>query len=559
MKRGKFVRVLWTVLLAASLLSACGGGSGSPAGNGGGAAGEETAGVRSSAPPGESAAAESGTGKDQVVIGFTEVPSNYDPLNGFSYGVQILYSALVQTDKEMNVIPDLAEYAISEDALTYTFTLRDDVKFSDGSPLTAQDVVFSFETARDNVTNIDLSMMEDITADGQTVTITLTHPLSTFIITVASVGIVPRAAYGEDFPTHPIGSGPYRLAQYDVDQQFILEANDYYYGEAPGIRRVIFLKMADEDTRLLAARSGQVDITLTSAAIAAGMEIDGYRLLAEETVDNMGFVMPVVPDTGEINQYGSPVGNNVTCDIALRKALAYGIDRQRICEEALNGYATPSYSENDGMPWSNPESVIDYDLDYAVSLLEGAGWVDADGDGVREKDGLRAAFPLMYFAGDSVRQAVAMALSNQALENLGIEITVEGVGEDETNRRMYSDPMILAWGSANPMTSYMLFHSSNAGKDDWYNPENYTNGTVDFYLDAARNAASMEDAIPYWRKAQWDGETGTSMRGDAPYIFLLNKTHLYWVQDGLDTGAQKIHAHGDSWPLVANLREWKWD
>lgn len=559
MKRGKFVRVLWAVLLAASLLSACGGGSGAPAGNGGGAAGEETAGVRSSAPPGESAAAESGTGKDQVVIGFTEVPSNYDPLNGFSYGVQILYSALVQTDKEMNVIPDLAEYAISEDALTYTFTLRDDVKFSDGSPLTAQDVVFSFETARDNVTNIDLSMMEDITADGQTVTITLTHPLSTFILTVASVGIVPQAAYGEDFPTHPIGSGPYRLAQYDVDQQFILEANDYYYGEAPGIRRVIFLKMADEDTRLLAARSGQVDITLTSAAIAAGMEIDGYRLLAEETVDNMGFVMPVVPDTGEINQYGSPVGNNVTCDIALRKALAYGIDRQRICEEALNGYATPSYSENDGMPWSNPESVIDYDLDYAVSLLEGAGWVDADGDGVREKDGLRAAFPLMYFAGDSVRQAVAMALSNQALENLGIEITVEGVGEDETNRRMYSDPMILAWGSANPMTSYMLFHSSNAGKDDWYNPENYTNGTVDSYLDAARNAASMEDAIPYWRKAQWDGETGTSMRGDAPYIFLLNKTHLYWVRDGLDTGAQKIHAHGDSWPLVANLREWKWD
>lgn len=559
MKRGKFVRVLWAVLLTASLLSACGGGSGAPAGNGGGAAGEETADVRSSAPPGESAAAESGTGKDQVVIGFTEVPSNYDPLNGFSYGVQILYSALVQTDKEMNVIPDLAEYAISEDALTYTFTLRDDVKFSDGSPLTAQDVVFSFETARDNVTNIDLSMMEDITADGQTVTITLTHPLSTFILTVASVGIVPQAAYGEDFPTHPIGSGPYRLAQYDVDQQFILEANDYYYGEAPGIRRVIFLKMADEDTRLLAARSGQVDITLTSAAIAAGMEIDGYRLLAEETVDNMGFVMPVVPDTGEINQYGSPVGNNVTCDIALRKALAYGIDRQRICEEALNGYATPSYSENDGMPWSNPESVIDYDPDYAVSLLEGAGWVDADGDGVREKDGLRAAFPLMYFAGDSVRQAVAMALSNQALENLGIEITVEGVGEDETNRRMYSDPMILAWGSANPMTSYMLFHSSNAGKDDWYNPENYTNGTVDSYLDAARNAASMEDAIPYWRKAQWDGETGTSMRGDAPYIFLLNKTHLYWVRDGLDTGAQKIHAHGDSWPLVANLREWKWD
>ena len=63
----------------------------------------------------------------------------------------------------------------------------------------------------------------------------------------------------------------------------------------------------------------------------------------------------------------------------------------------------------------------------------------------------------------------------------------------------------------------------------------------------------------FWQKAQWDGETGTSMRGECSYIFILNKTHLYWAREGLDTGDQKIHAHGDAWPLVQNVAQWKWN
>ena len=495
----------------------------------------------------------------EVTIGFSSIPSNYDPLNGFSNGVQILYSALVQTNTDMDVIPDLAEsYNISDDSLTYTFKLRDGLLFSDGTPISASDVVFSYKTIMENATSIDLSVVESITAEGNDVVIKLTQPRSVFILTVATVGIVPEAAYGDDFALSPVSSGPYKLVQYDVDQQFILESNEHYYGDPANIGRVVFIKMADEDTRLLAAQSGQVDITLTSATIAATNTISGYYLVNHKSVDNMGIALPVVPEGGAENADGNPVGNNVTSDIAIRKALAYGIDRQKICDEALNGFATPAYSENDGMPWSNPESVIDFDLEYAVETLETAGWIDADGDGIREKDGVNASFPLLYFSGDSVRQAVAMSASNQALENLGIEIIVEGAGEDLSSR-MFSEPLILAWGSSNPMTSYMLFHSSNAGKSDWYNPENFRNETVDSYLDSALGANSIEASYVHWKNAQWDGETGTSMKGDAPYIFLINKDHLYLAREGLDTGTQKIHAHGDAWPLVHNLREWKWN
>lgn len=508
---------------------------------------------------GKTGQAEASGAKDEVTIGFTSIPSNFDPLNGFTNGGQILYAALVQTNADMEVVADLAtDYTISEDAMTYTFQLRDGAKFSDGTEITSEDVVFSYKTAMGNATGLDLSRVESVSADGNEIVIQLRQPDSTFILTVASVGIVPKASYDDSFSLKPISSGPYKLVQYDVDQQFILETNEHYYGTPPGINRVVFIKMDDADTRLLAVKSGQVDITLTSAVIAASNTVDGYYLLQEETVDNFGISLPVLPDEGKVNEDGHPVGNNVTCDIAVRKAFAYGIDRQRVCDEALNGYAVPAYSENDGMPWYNPESEIGYDPGYAVQLLDEAGWVDTDGDGIREKDGVKASISLLYFAGDDVRQTTAMSISNQALETLGIEVVVEGAGED-LSARMFSEPMILAWGSSNPRTSYMLFHSSNAGKDDWYNPENFTSDTVDGYLDAAINAKSLEEAIPYWQKAQWDGETGTSMRGECPYVFVLNKTHLYWAREGLDTGTQKIHAHGDAWPLVANLRDWKWN
>jgi peptide/nickel transport system substrate-binding protein len=296
---------------------------------------------------------------------------------------------------------------------------------------------------------------------------------------------------------------------------------------------------------------------MSNAVLAVVGDTPGYNLLVAESVDNMGIVMPTIPDEGAVNQYGFPVGNNVTYDLSFRKELAYGLDREAISWDALNGYATPAYSENDGMPWSNPESEIEYDVAYAVSLLEGAGWV-MQADGIRAKDGLRASFPLIYSASDSGRQAVAMAAAQQAKANLGIEILVSGTSWDDISARMYSEPLILAWGSSNPMTSYYLFHSSRAGLDDYYNPENYSNPVIDAYLERAVTAGSMEEAIPFFRLAQWDGATGTSMRGDCPYVFLINRSHLYWRRDGLDTGRRPIHAHGDSWPLVQNLKEWKW-
>lgn len=550
----KRMKALAALLCVTAMLTGCGSGASD--------SGTSSAKTQTQKEEGSAKTDESQEKKSEVTIGFSSEGDSFDPCTGFGYTGSPLYSNLVKVNGDDQLENDLAtDYTVSDDALTWTFQIRDDVKFTNGDALKASDVAFTFNTAKEKATYMDLTMMESCTAkDDTTVEFKLTKPCVTFIYTVAQMGIVPEKAYSDKFGMSAdqiIGSGPYKMVQWDKGQQFILEANEDYYGDKPEIERAVFL-IQEEDARFVAAKAGEVDIALTSATLAT-TEIEGMHVEKVESVDNRGITLPTVPDEGKKTEDGYKIGNNITCDVNVRKALCYGVDRQQIIDEALNGLAKPAYSECDGMPWWNEEDVIETDVDYAKELLEQSGWKDTDGDGIREKDGNKLAFHLMYFAGDSMRQAVAMSVANQAKENLGFDITVEGVSEDDTIKRMFSEPMIMGWSSDSPMTSYMLFHSSNAGKTDWYNPEFYMSDKTDEYLDKAMNSLTIEDSYEWWQKAQWDGETGTSMKGEAPWAFFVNMAHLYYVKDGLNIGNQRIHAHGQAWPLIANLAEWSWE
>ena len=550
----KRMKALAALLCVTAMVTGCGSGASD--------SGTSSAKTQTQKEEGSAKTDESQEKKSEVTIGFSSEGDSFDPCTGFGYTGSPLYSNLVKVNGDDQLENDLAtDYTVSDDALTWTFQIRDDVKFTNGDALKASDVAFTFNTAKEKATYMDLTMMESCTAkDDTTVEFKLTKPCVTFIYTVAQMGIVPEKAYSDKFGMSAdqiIGSGPYKMVQWDKGQQFILEANEDYYGDKPEIERAVFL-IQEEDARFVAAKAGEVDIALTSATLAT-TEIEGMHVEKVESVDNRGITLPTVPDEGKKTEDGYKIGNNITCDVNVRKALCYGVDRQQIIDEALNGLAKPAYSECDGMPWWNEEDVIETDVDYAKELLEQSGWKDTDGDGIREKDGNKLAFHLMYFAGDSMRQAVAMSVANQAKENLGFDITVEGVSEDDTIKRMFSEPMIMGWGSDSPMTSYMLFHSSNAGKTDWYNPEFYMSDKTDEYLDKAMNSLTIEDSYEWWQKAQWDGETGTSMKGEAPWAFFVNMTHLYYVKDGLNIGNQRIHAHGQAWTLIANLAEWSWE
>ncbi len=496
--------------------------------------------------------------KDRVVIAIGTEPETLDPTQGWGHGNSpIVQSTLVKYSDSLTFENDLAvEYSLSADGLTWTFTLREDAYFTDGKRLTAADAAFTLKTAKEAMGSVDLTYMEDAVAvNDVTLVVSLSRPTSIFLNTLASVGIVPEHAYGPDYGTNPIGSGPYKFVEWMAGEQIIFTANEDYYGGAPEIKDVTVVFMS-EDAALAAVQAGAVDVAYSGATL--GMtKVEGYHVEAIKAADNRGFTLPVLPDEGKLTESGAPIGNNVTCNIEIRKAIACSIDRQQIADTVLNGFGRPAYSENDGMPWNNPDTVIETDRDYAAKILEEAGWKDSDGDGIVERDGIRAEFACVYPAGDSVRQAVAMAAAEQ-IKEIGIQINVEGVSWDEIMKRMFSDAVMMGWGSAIPNETYYLYRSAGALLDDFYNPEGYASSVTDGYLDAAMKALSAEEANENWKKVQWDGATGTSMRGECPWVWIVNLDHVTYVRDGLSIGRQPVHGHGHGLPLIQNLHEWKW-
>ena len=450
----------------------------------------------------------------------------------------LIQSTLTVTTTDLEIGMDLAEdYQVSEDGLIWTVDIRDDVKFTDGEPLTAEDVAFTYNLCAEKSTVSDFTMLDEAVAvDEDTVEFHMNRPYSIWPYTMAVVGIVPEHAYDENYGQNPIGSGRYIMRQWDRGQQVIFEANPDYYGEEPQIRRLTVLFM-DEDAALAAAMAGQVDVAHTAASYA-GQTLAGVNL-------------PTQP-AGERD--GLAVGNDVTSDVAVRRAINIGIDRQEMIDNVLEGYGTPAYSICDKMPWYNDASQVEYDPEGAAALLDQAGW-QMGSDGIREKNGVRAAFTVLYSPDDSVRQALAEDFSNQC-RLLGLEVTTEAAGWDTAYDRAQSQPLMWGWGAHTPMELYNIYHTAEGQESARYSP--YQNAAVDQYMDQALQASSLEESYELWQKAQWDGTTGVTQEGDIPWVWLCNVDHLYFVRDGLEIAEQKMHPHGHGWSIVNNVDQWQW-
>lgn len=515
---------------------------------------------RSQADSSVSAEGESHDASVVVAMGPTSEPeAGFDPAFGWGAGEHVheplIQSTLTVTNTDLTIGYDLAtDVSVGEDGLTWTVTIRDDVYFTDGEPLTAEDVAFTYNTVKESSSVNDFTMLDQAQAlDNTTVVFTMNRPFSIWPYTMAVVGIVPAHAYDPaTYGTNPIGSGRYILKQWDRGQQVILEANPDYYGEKPAMEQVTILFM-EEDAAFLAAQAGQVDVAYTSATYS--MEtVEGYSLASYASVDNRGFNLPAVP-VGEVNENGVPVGNDFTSDVLVRRALNIGVDRQEMIDNVLNGYGTPAYSVCDQMPWYNEDSQVAYDPEGAAALLDEAGWLLGE-DGIRKKDGKQAELVLLYSQGDSVRQALAVDFANQ-MEELGIVCSVEGVGWDTAYDRALSTPLLWGWGAHSPMELYNIYHTLPGTGSAQYSP--YANEAVDAAMDEALACSDLEESYQLWQQAQWNGTTGVTQEGDIPWVWLVNIDHLYWVRDGLQVAEQKIHPHGHGWSVVNNVDQWSWE
>ena len=496
---------------------------------------------------------------DSVIVTMpttSEPEAGFDPAYGWGSGEHVheplIQSTLTTTTADLKIGKDLAtDYSVSEDGLTWTVSIRDDVKFTDGEPLTASDVAFTYNLCVENSSVNDFTMLKEAVAvDDTTVEFHMNTPFSIWPYTMAIVGIIPEHAYDENYGQNPIGSGRYIMKQWDKGQQAVLEANPDYYGDEVQMKKVIVLFM-EEDAALAAVKAGQVDIAYTFA-VYSDEQVDGYQLLVCKSVDSRGISLPSIPAGNEVVD-GDTVyaaGNDVTCDVALRQAMNYALDRQTMIDHVLNGYGEVAYSVSDNMPWSSESMIIPYDVDKAEQILADGGWSDTDGDGIVEKDGQKAEFTVYYSASDSVRQALTAEFSNQ-MKAVGINVLYEGLGSwDELYAKMYSDPITWGWGSNSPVEDYQLYYTGGS-----CNFTGYSNEKTDELLDAALAATDMNESYRLWQQAQED----VGPDAEALWVWFANVDHLYFARDGLAVAEQKLHPHGHGWSLVNNVDQWTWE
>ena len=197
--------------------------------------------------------------------------------------------------------------------------------------------------------------------------------------------------------------------------------------------------------------------------------------------------------------------------------------------------------------------MIETDVDYAVQLLEEAGWKDSDGDGVREKDGLKRRSNLMYFAGFHAAGGSHVGGRPRQGKTLGIAVTVEGVSANDTVARMFSGADDRGLGLRQSHDLVYALSQQQRGKDRFLQPGIFLPaGRWTDTLDRAMNSKSMEESLEWWKKAQWDGTTGTSYeRGSALGLLCQHVPPVLRERRAGISAGRGIRRPMEAWPLVA--------
>ncbi|MET9827823.1 ABC transporter substrate-binding protein [Streptomyces sp. NPDC006385] len=506
-----------------------------------------------SAPGGSGAGSGNGGTADSVVIGVASEPDTLSPLLGYGKdGNSKIFDGLLARDADLKLRPALAKALpdVGDGGRTYTYTLREGVEFSDGEPLTSADVVFTYRTILDGKTNnssrSELEAIKEVRADGDDkVVFTLKYPYAPFADRTV-LPIVPEHVAGEQDPntgpfnTEPIGTGPYVLADWRKGEKLTFKANPHYWGGAPKVKTVTMAIVEDDDVRATRLRSGDLDGAVLPPNLAATFEGDsGRKTYQAKSYDYRTVTLPTA--------------HKVTGDRAIRRALDAAVDREAMVDKILDGAGRPAYGPLPvGDPWFAKGIERSQDLAAANRVLDAAGWKAGD-DGIRAKDGRRAAFTLLHPSGDKVRQDHALAYASDA-KKAGIEVKVESATWEVIEPRMRNDAVLAGFGSTGDpdFGLYTMLHSSLAG-DGFNNMGRYDNPAVDEALDTGRR--SQDKAA---RKAAYDTLQRELVK-DPGYTFLTHIDHVYVLADrwdGLSTQVEP-HEHGFASGPWWNLQDWQ--
>ncbi|WP_229402321.1 ABC transporter substrate-binding protein [Micromonospora okii] len=513
------------------------------------------AGVLALAGCSSSATPQGGGGRAGTLVVATAVePDTLNPILNYGVdGASLIFDGLVSRDARNELVPALAREVptVSADGKKVTARLRDGALFHDGSPVTAQDVVFTYRAVLDpkidSTLRSDLDMLASVDApDATTVVFTLKYAYAPFLQRLA-LGIVPaKALAGQDinkaeFNRRPVGSGPYRVTSWTPGDRLVLAANETYWGGKPANAGVVVAFVADDNVRAQRARAGEFDAAELAPKLAAGFDgLAGYRVHQVSTADYRGVMLPM--------------GNPVTGDPAVRRALNVAVDRAAMVAGVLGGAGEPAFGPvPPSSAFAEPSIVgkAGADVAAAAGLLDAAGWRPGP-DGIRAKNGRQAAFALMYPAGDSLRKELALAVTADA-KKVGIRITPEGLTWDAITPRMGRDALAMGYGTPyDPdFITYKLFNSAFAAQG-FFNPGSYRSAVADKALNDGR-----DNADPATRTAAY-ATFQKQIAADVPWIFLTYLRHTYVVRDTVTGVTPRVepHEHDVANSLWWNIHTW---
>lgn len=307
-----------------------------------------------------------------IVVAIPGDIDNFDPHTNqliiFEYSIrELVFSALVTYDAELNLQPDLADYEVNDDATVFTFSLNEDAKFHDGTPVDADAVIESLERAGTASDSIWSGRLADVTSydapDDHTVVITLGSPNAAFLSSLASIAIIAPDNF-EDVGSDPVGSGPFTFVSWTANSEIVLERNDDYFGEPAGTEMLTLKPIADQQVALNSLYSGDVDI-ISSVTAATASQVDESRA---------SIVEPSASNSLSLIEFNS---SGKLADPKVRQALAYALDKDSIREIAYGGGGSSAWSPLPESSWAYVEQEgYDYDLDKAKDLLAEAGVSD---------------------------------------------------------------------------------------------------------------------------------------------------------------------------------------
>ncbi len=509
---------------------------------------------------------------------------------------ELIFDALLRLNRETyelegNIAKGLP--VISDDHLTYTFDLKENVKFSDGRPLTGDDIIFTMKTIKipfvdaqalrnyfDDVKNVEL-----VDGNKYKVKFTMSRPYFRAIYSLGDMRITPKhildprnetdkftfedlanaqksldpkkypemQKYADFFnsqevardPKYVIGSGPYKLEKWATGQAITIARNESYWdqGKVPNYaNKIVFKIIQDQNAAVVAAKNKEVDYMFVI------QPADFFENVKNPEQFNIKKALVLEPT------YVYIAWNNerpLFKDKKVRWALSYAVDRQNIIDKLLFSAAVPIQSHifykskflNDKLP------PIDYNMEKAKQLLEEAGWKDSDGDGIRDKvvDGKKMDFKFTFVNNNNPKRKKVMLIVIESLKQLGIQADLQeyewSVFLDKTKKHDY-DACYAAWQlNVTPDDPYQIWHSSQtiAEGSNWIS---YKNPEADKLLEENRitfDDVKRKEILDKWQQMIYD---------DQPVTFLWSETSRYFYSDRFR------NTRWYSYPSSGLLNEW---